>query len=70
MKKLILGYFKCGFKIYPVLFPLSLIIYPLNLIPLFNGTFHWLNFTALILGVIFYIILFSIYWPNRYNYIK
>jgi hypothetical protein len=69
MKKLILGYFKCGCKIYPILFPLTLIIYPANLIPLFTGTFHWLNFTALTFGVIFYIILFSIYWPNRYNYV-
>lgn len=69
MKKLILGYFKCGCKIYPILFPLTLIIYPANLIPLFTGTFHWLNFTALTFGVIFYIILFSIYWPNRYKFI-
>lgn len=69
MKKLILGYFKCGFKVYPILFPLSIIIYPLNLIPLFEGTFHWLNFTALTLGVLFYIILFTIYWTNRYKFI-
>jgi hypothetical protein len=69
MKKLILDYFKCGFKVYPILFPLSIIIYPLNLIPLFEGTFHWLNFTALTLGVLFYIILFTIYWPNRYKFI-
>lgn len=69
MKKLILGYFKCGYKIYPILFPLTLIIYPANLIPLFTGTFHWLNFTALTFGVIFYIILFNIYWPNRYKFI-
>ena len=55
------GYYRCGCKRYPYLFKLSLVIVPLNIIPIFLGTFGTLNYIAVSCGVTYFGIVLWLY---------